>query len=872
MDILTLIVVTAVISLGSTLYALLIYKLKFPEKGILFWVFGTFSIACSLILLTLRNILPGFLTIVVANLFITYGFAFIWSGMRRFIGRSRMIKTTIMVPLLTVPFMYWFSEIQPVLWIRIIVASLAITFFSGAISIELLKDYKFKTNLAQKILGAVFIINTTVFIIRIFLTIIQKVTGDFLMSGAVTIGLFLWTSVFFISITSGMVLMISERLMRKQKKAEDDLKASNEKLEELINKKLVELQKSKDRYQAIFENKGTATGTLRNDGIIDSCNKKTEELLGFSRDEIIGKLKWSDFVDENDFDRLQAYNTNPLNNNGKLLPDQYECNIITKSGENKCVAVNIGSIDDIRIVTLNDITERKENEIKLIKSQKIARLGNYHWNLQTQHVEWSDEMYNIFGLSKENYDPNKENYLDIVHPDDHHLNSEEYIKDVISKPEHTGEYRIIDQTTEKIKYIQFWGETKFDKNGKPLSVFGIFQDISNRKRTEIDKNELEKKLLHAQKMESIGQLAGGIAHDFNNILYPIIGFTQLSQSELSKDHPVQENLTDILNGALRAKDLVKRILHFSRQQEHELKPMILQPVINESCKLLRSTIPSNIDLRMNLYDGREAVLCDDSEIHEILLNLCTNAYHAIAGNKGNIIIGLSRQDPPYNLEMLPGKYLCLSVKDNGVGIPEKIKDKMYEPYVTTKEIGKGSGLGLSVVYGIVQNYNGGIKVESSPTKGTVFEIYLPITDESAHIENNQVIEDPNESENEHILFVDDEGAIVKLGVRALKNYGYRVTGIKDSTEALKLFEANPNDYDLVITDMAMPGMVGSELAKRILDTRPDVPIIICSGYSEKLDKLKAKDLNISTLLDKPISVESLVKSTREILDKKVCMK
>ena len=377
---------------------------------------------------------------------------------------------------------------------------------------------------------------------------------------------------------------------------------------------------------------------------------------------------------------------------------------------------------------------------------------------------------------------------------------------------------------------------------------------------------LESKLQQAQKMESIGQLAGGIAHDFNNILYPVIGFAQLSQTELPKDHPVQENLQDILDGAIRAKDLVKRILHFSRQKEPELKPTILKPVIKETQKLLRSTIPSNVNLQLNLYDGQDAVLCDDSEIHEIILNLCTNAYHAIAGDKGQIKINLEKQNPPDDLNLSPGEYLCLSVKDDGVGIPEKIKDKIFEPYVTTKEIGQGSGLGLSVVYGIVQNYNGGINVNSDPKTGTVFEIFLPITDQEVYLEKDNIIKNIEQSGNKHVLFVDDENSIVKLGVRALKSSGYRVSGFNDSAEALKAFETNPDDFDLVITDMAMPNIVGSELTKRILEIRPDIPIIICSGYSEKLDRMKVKELKVSAFLDKPLTIESLLNTTKDVLN------
>lgn len=398
-------------------------------------------------------------------------------------------------------------------------------------------------------------------------------------------------------------------------------------------------------------------------------------------------------------------------------------------------------------------------------------------------------------------------------------------------------------------------------------ISNLFALAIHRQEYESKKTQLEERLRQSQKMESVGQLAGGIAHDFNNILYPIIGFTQLSQSELAKDHPIQENLTDILDGAKRARDLVKRILLFSRQKEHHLEPTVLQPIIKESYKLLRSSIPVNIDLILDLYDGKDPVLCDATEIHELILNLCTNAYHAIINNEGKITISLKRQNPVSSMNLSSGDYLRLSVKDNGVGIPDHIKDKIFEPYVTTKDIGKGSGLGLSVVYGIVKSYKGNISVKNNPDQGTEMVIFLPISKTGPDDLNSHDKETFKSIGNERILFVDDEPSIIKLGTRALERCGYHVTAVNDSKEAFRLFKSNPDNFDLVITDMAMPGLVGSELSNKILELRPDIQIIICSGYSEKLDREKAKDLKVSAFLDKPLSVDDLVKNTRKVLDK-----
>ncbi len=397
----------------------------------------------------------------------------------------------------------------------------------------------------------------------------------------------------------------------------------------------------------------------------------------------------------------------------------------------------------------------------------------------------------------------------------------------------------------------------FQLEDRPV-MLGIARDVSERKR-------LENLLNQTQKMESIGQLAGGIAHDFNNVLYPIIGFTQMSIEDLPKTHPIQENLQDILSGAKRARDLVKKILLFSRQKKQELKSIIIRPVIEEAIRLLRSTIPTNIDIQSQLYDGKDYIMCDETEIHEIVLNLCTNAHHAIEDISGKIIVSLKKMQPDSDSHLPSGEYICLSISDNGTGIPEEIKDKLFEPYFTTKEVGKGSGMGLAVVHGIVKNYKGDIQVESHPEKGTTFSIFLPITSKTTDIEQEKEKVNPLLG-TENILFVDDEKSIVKLGIRTLERLGYKVTGVQDSSEALTLFKSKPENFDIVITDMAMPVMEGTELAQKIFEIRQDIPIILCSGFSEKIDHDKASRFNIKAFIDKPILGNDLTTKVRELLD------
>lgn len=411
--------------------------------------------------------------------------------------------------------------------------------------------------------------------------------------------------------------------------------------------------------------------------------------------------------------------------------------------------------------------------------------------------------------------------------------------------------------------ILMYARLAHDENGNEFYPTTSI-DITDQKKARIEKELLQKKLIQSQKMESIGKLAGGIAHDFNNILYPIIGFTQLSMDDLPKDHPVQENLQDVLAGSKRARDLVKRILLFSRQQEQQLKPFLLKPIIEETIKLLRSTIPANIEIKTNFQED-DFILCDKTEINEIVMNLCTNAYQSIENLKGVINVNLEKRNPSHHVDISPGNYLCLSVIDNGMGIPEENLDKIFEPYFTSKGIGKGSGLGLSVVHGIVNNYNGAIQVDTKLNQGTHFDIFFPITGKPETKKEDEILVNPLAG-TEKILFVDDEKSIVKLGVRSLERLGYDVTGICNSNEALTLFKSDPFNFDLVITDMAMPEIIGTEMAKQMLEIRNDIPIILCSGYSDKLSSAIIEGLNIQSYIDKPIQMNDLIAEVRHILD------
>ncbi len=410
----------------------------------------------------------------------------------------------------------------------------------------------------------------------------------------------------------------------------------------------------------------------------------------------------------------------------------------------------------------------------------------------------------------------------------------------------------------------------YDKDGNIIRYEGNIADITARKQAEEEKNRLETQLQQARKMESIGTLAGGIAHDFNNILSPILGYTEMMLDDNPGDSPFRDNLKEIYTSALRARDLVKQILTFSRQDTDELKLVNVHLIIKEALKLIRATIPKTIEMKQDINADCCLIKADPTQVHQIMMNLATNAYHAMEQTGGELKVSLKeiqlgRHDIIIS-GITPGKYACLTVTDTGDGIQKEIKDKIFDPYFTTKEQGKGTGMGLSVVHGIVNKMNGAIQVYSEPGKGTEFRVYIPIV--MSNVTDKDI---PAQSEiqggTERILLVDDEQDVIIMEKQMLERLGYRVSSRTSSIEALEAFWAHPDKYDLVITDMAMPKMSGDKLSYELIKLRPDIPILLCTGFSEIMSEEKAISLGIKGFLMKPIVMNDIAKKIRDVLDK-----
>ena len=417
-----------------------------------------------------------------------------------------------------------------------------------------------------------------------------------------------------------------------------------------------------------------------------------------------------------------------------------------------------------------------------------------------------------------------------------------------------------------------WGEVTAsflrDPSGAVVAILGVSRDISEKKLAEQEKQDLEIRLQQAQKMEAIGTLAGGIAHDFNNILTAVLGYTEMALDDAQDGGLLHNNLQEVLVAGNRAKDLVKQILAFSRQAEQELRPVQVELIVKEAIKLLRASIPSTVEIEQDIQ-SHSATLADPTQIHQVVMNLCTNAVYAMSDTGGTLTISLSTVavDSEFEARRLglnTGEYLGLRIGDTGHGMPAEVMGRIFDPFFTTKEPDKGTGMGLSVVHGIIKSHRGAITVQSEVNIGTTFKVLLPII--QSQVNRSADPDGGLPTGNERILFVDDEKTLVDLGRQMLERLGYSVECRTSSIEALELFKTRPDQFDLVITDMTMPNMTGEKLAQQLMSIRPNIPVVLCTGFSEQITEEKAKKMGIRKYIFKPMVMNKLAQTVREVLD------
>jgi PAS domain S-box-containing protein len=408
-----------------------------------------------------------------------------------------------------------------------------------------------------------------------------------------------------------------------------------------------------------------------------------------------------------------------------------------------------------------------------------------------------------------------------------------------------------------------------NERGDLVGAVVTFRDITERKQAEEEKSNLQEQLRQVQKLEAIGTLAGGIAHDFNNILGAMIGYTELAKEDMPAEQRGSKQLEEVLKAGQRAKELVQQILAFSRQSVPERKPVAIGMIVREALKLLRATLPSTIQIRTEIKTKCDRIIADPVQIHQILMNLCTNAAHAMREKGGTLTVSLreiTESLATTSTGQMPGPHVRLTVSDTGHGMAKAVMDRIFDPFFTTKPVGEGTGLGLSVVHGIVTSHGGRISVSSEQGVGTTFELVFPQTTESVRVA--QDIGVPSAGGDERILLVDDEEPLANLLRERLERYGYKVVSEVDSAAAFERFCAAPSDFQVVITDQTMPGLTGVELAKRIRQIRPEIPVFICTGYSESVNKEDLKTLPLCEIVLKPVDMRALNAAMRRHLDEK----
>lgn len=528
-------------------------------------------------------------------------------------------------------------------------------------------------------------------------------------------------------------------------------------------------------------------------------------------------------------------------------------------------------------VELNrEIKERKEAEEALRQSEERFRaIADYtydweNWVAPDGTLIWvNPAVERITGFSVEEYMDSLDRMRLVIHEDDYDKVNAMFLdglKDKKSGNDIPFRIRRKDGTA-------CWGSVSFQPiysaNGKYLGIRSSIRDITEKKKAEMERQKLMDQLREVQKLEAIGTLAGGIAHDFNNILSAILGYTELAQNTMDQTHGTQPMLKEVLKAGNRARDLIKQILAFSRQGEKEQKPFQVQLVVREAMNLIRATIPKNIRIEEKIERRCGTIFGDPTQFHQVVMNLCTNAYHAMRPGGGTMRV-VSRctdilpEDTNKNFQAAPGNYVLLEVSDTGQGMSRTVMDRIFDPYFTTKEQGEGTGLGLSVVHGIVKNHQGYIWVYSEPGHGTTFRVLIPREDAGEDDTGVEAVEIPRGS-GQHILMVDDEEPLIDLGTRMLEDLGYRVAAFTSSAEALRFFQESREDIDLVLTDMSMPHLTGAQLARKILEIKPDIPLILCTGFSEIISEKKAKAHGFREFIMKPMLKSELANAIHRLL-------
>ena len=634
------------------------------------------------------------------------------------------------------------------------------------------------------------------------------------------------------------------------------------------------------KFRGIYEQSPIAIELYDKDGKLIDVNQQTLNMFGVEdKKHVIGFELWEDpnisvekmnqlkngktiFISsEFDFEIVKSHNLYPTSRSGKIYWELYALPLMK------------GKKIDGYLVQVIEITKRKKAEIALQKEREKLKvtLQSIGDGVITTDVEGKVVLLNKVAESLTGWRENEaigKKIDEIFHIVNEHTR-ERCQSPVERVLETSGIIGLANDTlllarngSERV--IADSGAPIVDTNGDTVGVVLVFRDIT-------DKIGLESELRQAQKMESIGTLTGGIAHDFNNILGIIVGNTELALDDVPKWNSAHASLEEIKTASLRAKNIVRQLLSFSRKTDQKLQPIQIALVIKDALKFLRSTIPTTINIHPDIPTTDETILADPTQINQIIMNLCINASHAMEQTGGDLNVAVAKvvlddnsaRDYP---GLKSGDHVRIIVSDTGPGIDPEIINQIFDPYFTTKEVGKGSGMGLAVVHGIVKSHSGAIAVDSKKGKGTKFIMLFPLTNEKPMVEDQSTLDIPRG--NETILFVDDEISITKMVKRMFERLGYKVETATTPQNALDRFSLDPDHFDLVITDMTMPQMTGVKLSEKLMEIREDIPIIVCTGHSTLVNEEKAKELGLAAYVMKPIDMQETAQTIRKVLDRK----
>lgn len=658
-----------------------------------------------------------------------------------------------------------------------------------------------------------------------------------------------------------------------RKRAEDEVRRSRDELERRVTERTRELteahlalKESEARYKDLYDQANDIIFTVDLEGRFTGANAKAIRL--FRKDpppDDPATLK--DVLLPESYRRAARVMAKAISRNSDLEIEQpWEFEARTKEGGIAVVEVKAivlrhkGTVTGMQGIA-RDITQRKrleEERVKLSSAVERAGEGIFMLSLDRCYTYVNNAFCNAYGYHR---DELMGKSTATTRGDRH----DQLFHNSIWQDLQAGKMWSGRQTRKRKDGAPLETEATIvpirDASGAIIHFVGVERDIGPQL-------QLEEQVRQSQKMEAIGTLAGGIAHDFNNMLAVILGNAELALEDVKDAEGPAENIEQIVKASKRARELVKQILTFTRKTERGRGALKLTPVIKETYKMLRGTLPTTIRMELHLKTQSDVVLADPSQIQQVLLNLATNAAYAMRREGGILSFSLSEatvtRDGLPDADMAPGTYTKLTVQDTGTGMTEKVATRIFEPFFTTKGAGKGTGMGLAVVYGIVKNHEGAITVESEPGKGSTFNVFLPCL--NASISQQRAAAGNIARGNERVLLIDDEPSVVRMTGGILERLGYEVRGCESATEGLSLFLADPDEFDLVITDQTMPDMTGIELARRMLEARGDVPIVLFTGYSETVSPEKAKLAGIREFLMKPVAKRELAQTVRRALD------